>query len=113
MRIEAFVGQEVHTIDGQSGESLYSALQRAGLPLLSVCGGRASCGACRIQVLPEWWARLPAALETERRLLSVLPGRAAGDRLSCQIRLDEQLDGLAVRIKQKAFNTFSSKGASA
>lgn len=107
MRIEAFLGQETHAIDGHSGESLYSALQRAGLPLLSVCGGRASCGACRIQVLPEWWARLPAALATERRLLSVLPGRGEGDRLSCQIRLDEQLEGLAVRIERKASNKFS------
>jgi CDP-4-dehydro-6-deoxyglucose reductase, E3 len=112
MKIEALIGHEVHRVEGQIGESLYSALHRAGLPLLSVCGGRASCGACRIQVQPDWWARLPAALDTERRLLGVLPGRGEGDRLSCQIRLDEQLEGLAIRIKQKVSSKSSSEGVS-
>jgi ferredoxin len=113
MRIEASIGQEVHLVDGQSGETLYSALRRAGLPLLSVCGGQASCGACRLQVQPEWWARLPAASDKERRLLSVLPGRGEGDRLSCQIRLEEQLEGLAIRIRPKGSSKFSSQGVSA
>jgi CDP-4-dehydro-6-deoxyglucose reductase, E3 len=112
MRIKAFMDHEMHAVEGQNGESLYSALRRAGLPVLSVCGGRACCGACRIQVFAEWWAQLPPALDTERRLLSVLPGRAESDRLSCQIRLDERLDGLAVRIKPKASSIFPSKGVS-
>lgn len=113
MKIEAAVGQQVYWVEGQNEESLYSALRRAGMPLLSVCGGRASCGACRIQVHDDWWARVPAALDTERRLLSVLPGRSERDRLSCQIRLDERLEGLSVRIKPKASSKFSSQGVSA
>jgi ferredoxin len=112
MRIEVLIGQEARAVDGQSGESLYSALRRAELPLLSVCGGLASCGACRVQVQPEWWARLPHALEKERRLLSVLPGRGEGDRLSCQIRLEEPFEGLAIRIKPKASRRSLAQGVS-
>jgi CDP-4-dehydro-6-deoxyglucose reductase, E3 len=112
MMIDVFLGQERRAVDGQIGENLYGALRRAGLPLLSVCGGRASCGACRVQILHEWSTRLPAAHDTERRLLSILPGRSEGDRLSCQIWLEERLDGLAVRVKPKARKS-SSGGVSA
>jgi ferredoxin len=108
MRIEALLGGEMHQVEGEDGESLYVALRRAGLPLLSVCGGRASCGACRVQVMPAWWALLPPALETERQLLAVLPGRCEGDRLSCQVRLAAALDGLEIRVKIKS----SSRGMS-
>jgi ferredoxin len=109
VKIEALLGEELRQLEGEDGESLYSALRRAGLPLLSVCGGRASCGACRIQVTPAWRARLPPALETERQLLAVLPGRREGDRLSCQVRLAAELDGLTIRVKVKS----SSRGMSA
>ena len=109
MRVEALLGDELRQVEGYDGESLYTALRRAGLPLLSVCGGRASCGACRIQVMPQWWARLPPALGTERQLLAVLPGRREGDRLSCQVRLAAELDGLTIRVRVKS----SSRGVSA
>lgn len=109
MRIDAFLGEELRQVEGEDGESLYTALRRAGLPLLSVCGGRASCGACRIQVMPTWWARLPPALDTERQLLAVLPRRREGDRLACQVRLAAELDGLAIRVQVKS----SSRGMSA
>ncbi|MGB6452534.1 MAG: 2Fe-2S iron-sulfur cluster-binding protein [Steroidobacteraceae bacterium] len=109
MRIEALHGDELREVEGHDGESLYTALRRAGMPLLSVCGGRASCGACRIQVMPGWWARLPPALETERQLLAVLPGRREGDRLSCQVTLAAELDGLMIRVRVKS----SSRGVSA
>lgn len=102
MTIAAWVGQEARDVEGRTGESLYAALRRGGLPILSVCGGRASCGACRVEVLAEWRARLPGALETEWRLLCALPRRGEGDRLSCQILLDEALEGLAVRVRSNA-----------
>jgi ferredoxin len=109
VKIDALLGEELRQVEGEDGESLYAALHRAGLPLLSVCGGRASCGACRIQVTPVWWDRLPPALETERQLLAVLPGRREGDRLSCQVRLAAELDGLTIRVKVKSL----SRGISA
>jgi ferredoxin len=99
MKVVAWLGSETHIIDGLVGESLYTALRRAQLPIMSVCGGRASCGACRIQVVPDRWSRLPAALPTEQRLLALLPGRGESDRLSCQVRLGDVLDGLVIRLK--------------
>jgi ferredoxin len=86
------------TIQGAAGEPLLGALRAAAVPIRSVCGGKASCGTCRVTVAAAWLARLPPAQRTERRLLACLEGAGPDDRLACQVTLAADHDGLAVRV---------------
>lgn len=76
-----------------SGGRLVDTLAAAEL-VLPVCGGEASCGACRVAVHPDWLDRLPPPGRKEQRLLSSLDGAHPRHRLACQIVLAAALDGL-------------------
>jgi CDP-4-dehydro-6-deoxyglucose reductase, E3 len=96
VRLSIHVRGATREVQGREGGSLLSALQVAGAPILSVCGGRASCGTCKVNVTEPWRARLPPPARTEQRLLANLDDISPGDRLACQIRLTPQTDGLTV-----------------
>jgi ferredoxin len=85
-------------LKAEPGDTLLAALRRAQTGVRHICGGRCACGTCRVAVEPAWIDRLPAPSRNEARLLAVLPGAAPAHRLACQIKLDEQTDGLAVRL---------------
>ena len=80
-------------IAGVAGEALLFALKRAGAPLHAVCGGQGACGTCLVHVAPSWRRRTGRPARREERLLQYL-GAGEGDRLSCQIPLTAELDGL-------------------
>ena len=82
----------------REGESLLKALQRANTPIISVCGGQASCGACRVEIDPDWFARLPAASRTEQALLEFLDDPAPTHRLACQVAATTDLAGLRLAL---------------
>ncbi len=85
----------VQTIDGREGASLLQTLKdTVGLP--SICGGRASCGTCRVAVGDKWIHRLPPQGRTEMRLLRALAPVAPDHRLACQIRLSSEIQDLQV-----------------
>jgi CDP-4-dehydro-6-deoxyglucose reductase len=81
-----------------AGVTLLSALKNSGLTVLSVCGGKASCGTCKVNVVEGWRHRLPGPERTERRLLANLDHIGPGDRLACQIHLTQDSDGLAINV---------------
>jgi ferredoxin len=57
-----------------------------------------ACSTCHVIVAAEWFDRLPAAVEDEEDMLDLATGVTRTSRLSCQIVLEERLDGLEVRI---------------
>jgi ferredoxin, 2Fe-2S len=73
---------------------------RNDLPgLLAECGGQCICVTCMVEVDPAWRMRIPPAGEDETDMLADTLGVVPeGRRLSCQIRLDPDLDGLTLRI---------------
>ena len=71
-------------------------------PMLSICGGKASCGTCRVHVEPPWQECVGLPSRTERNLLNCLAEAEPGDRLACQILLTPGLDGLAIRLPVSA-----------
>ena len=92
------VGEVSCRISANQGDSLLAALKGAGLPAISICGGRAACGCCKLAVGAAWIDRLPPPEKAERRLLAHLPDYHAGERLACQIKLTAALDGLEIRM---------------
>ncbi len=85
------------TVDARAGLSLMEAAVFNGVPGIDAdCGGACSCATCHVYVAPEWAAATgePAMLELE--MLDMAHDRRATSRLSCQIRITDELDGLVV-----------------
>ncbi len=83
---------------GAIGDTLLRAAQAAGLPLEGTCEGQMACSTCHVVVDPEWFDRLEAASEEGEDMLDLAAGVRRTSRLSCQIVLDETLDGLSVDV---------------
>lgn len=87
------------TLDGETGLSVMEVIRDNGLDeLLALCGGCCSCATCHVYVDPAFADKLPAIGEDENDLLDSSEHRKEGSRLSCQVQLTNDLDGLRVTI---------------
>lgn len=90
---------ETRSLEIQEGISLMEAIRDAGFDeLLALCGGCCSCATCHVHVDPQFVDCLPPMSEDENDLLDSSDNRTDASRLSCQIPMTEDLDGLSVRI---------------
>lgn len=89
---------DVVTTDAASGSSLLEVGQAAGMPLEGTCEGQMACSTCHVIVDAEWFDRLPEASEEEEDMLDLAYGVQRTSRLSCQIDLTDEMDGLSVAI---------------
>ena len=91
-------------VEAVLGERLLEVGQRAGMPLEGTCEGQMACSTCHVIVGPGWFDRLPPASADEEDMLDLAAGVARTSRLSCQIVLDQALDGLEARIPGESRN---------
>ena len=94
-------GQAFSTaVQARAGQNLMQAAVDAGLDGIAAdCGGLLTCATCHVVVSEPWISRLPPASDDELGMLDfVAAPRQAGSRLSCQIVLTEDLDGLTVEL---------------
>ena len=92
---------ERRSIEGAAGESVKDALIAAGITEINAitnCGGCCSCGTCHIYLDPADLARVPPMQSQEDDLLYIRDDRRENSRLSCQVRLADELDGLTVTV---------------
>lgn len=88
-----------HVVEARSGWSVMETIRDAGFDeLLALCGGCCSCATCHVHVDPEWAGRLRPIRSEEDDLLDTSDHRRETSRLSCQILVSPELDGLKVRI---------------
>lgn len=86
-------------ITADAGLSLMEAIRDAGVDeMLALCGGCCSCATCHVKVDPAFVGVLPPISEDESDLLDSSEHRDEYSRLSCQIPLTTELDGLRVAI---------------
>lgn len=95
-RIEAETATGLQAFEGEQGRKLVLAIEDAGIDILHRCGGNAKCTTCRVEVL----AGDPGEIgEAERNRLAMEAGLAENVRLSCQVRV---MDDLKLRIVNQA-----------
>ena len=88
-----------HVLDAVEGWRVMEIIRDHGLPIKAECGGACACATCHVYVDPAWAYKIPAMGEEEDYMLDeTYESRAADSRLSCQIIMDESLDGLRVRL---------------
>ena len=61
------------------------------------CGGACACATCHVYVQPQWQERVGPPSEMERNMLEFANDVRPNSRLSCQIRVTRELDGLVVQ----------------
>jgi ferredoxin, 2Fe-2S len=91
------------TIDVPVGWSVMDGAVKNGVEgILAECGGSCACATCHVFVDADWFARLPPASEMEQEMLACTaePARATS-RLSCQVQLGPELDGLRVTLPER------------
>jgi 2Fe-2S ferredoxin len=88
--------RDVEAIDGASLTSAAVANRVEGI--LADCGGACSCATCHVHVDPTWFARVGPASTLEGSMLEYAAELQETSRLSCQLTVTPDLDGLVVRI---------------
>jgi 2Fe-2S ferredoxin len=83
-----------HTLHGKAGDSVMQLARAADLPVVGECNGSLACATCHMVVDPDWAARLAPVGEDEEAMLDTIFNLKPTSRLSCQIRLSPELDGI-------------------
>ena len=87
-----------HEVQGDEDLRLMEVLRDLEYGVEAICGGMCSCATCHVYVDDDWLARLPSRDYDEEDLLDTLECRRHNSRLSCQVQLAAELDGIAVTI---------------
>jgi len=85
-------------ISADGYHTLMPALRDATPDIAGSCGGLASCGSCHIYVAEEYMSKLRSAQAHEIAMLECLDGVKTCSRLSCQIELTPDLDGIEITV---------------
>jgi ferredoxin, 2Fe-2S len=88
----------VHDVAAEIGESVMEAAMRGSVSgIVAECGGSCTCATCHVYVDDAWLAKTgERSLEEDEQLDNAYDVRP-NSRLSCQIKMSEELDGLLVR----------------
>lgn len=86
-------------IAGKNGVSLMKLIRRAGVEeLVAQCGGSCACATCHVYLNLPRGAAIADSGPAENRMLSTAGHRKFNSRLACQIKFDDSLDGMEIRI---------------
>ena len=87
------------TVEIAVGWSVMEGAVRSLVPGIDAdCGGACACATCHVFVDQAWLAKLPKKEDMEVTMLDFAPDVEANSRLSCQIKVTPELDGLVVRM---------------
>lgn len=90
---------ETTAVEADTGISVMENLRDNDFDLSAICGGMCSCATCHVYVAEEWADKLSPRSGDEAELLGELDSfNNVTSRLSCQIEMTRELDGLAVAL---------------
>ncbi|MGE3149390.1 MAG: 2Fe-2S iron-sulfur cluster-binding protein [Pseudorhodoplanes sp.] len=93
---------ESHTIDAESGMTVMeSAIQNGINGIEAECGGACACATCHVYIDESWVEKLGAPSPMEEDMLDFGYDVRPNSRLSCQIKITDDMDGLIVRIPER------------
>ena len=101
MAVIKFVNHDgvVREVDAASGTSLMQVALDNGIDeIVAECGGALSCATCHCYVEESWMSKLPSADPIEKSMLEFALESRENSRLSCQLIVTDELDGLTVQL---------------
>ncbi len=87
-----------HRLEALEGFRVMEIIRDWGLDIKAECGGACACATCHVHVAPDWMRNLPDALDEEVDRLDEAFDVNHTSRLSCQLLMTEELDGLTVSL---------------
>lgn len=92
---------QVHEVEAAVGLSIMQVAVDNAVPGISAdCGGNCSCATCHVYIDQPWAGRIRAAEQSEKDMLECTLFPQENSRLSCQVSVTAELDGLVVRLPQ-------------
>ena len=94
--------RQTHSIDVQNGLSVMEGAVQNDIPGIDAdCGGGMACATCHVYVKEEWFNKLPKKEDGEEDMLDMAFEPNKFSRLSCQVLISDELDGLTVSLPSK------------
>lgn len=91
-------------VEAKIGDSVMLTAVNNNIPgIVAECGGACSCATCHVHVDPDWFNKLPEADDMEKDMLEFAVDPDETSRLSCQITVTDELDGLTVRTPESQY----------
>lgn len=90
------------TVEASDGSTVMENAVKNGIPGIEAeCGGACACATCHVYVDEAWKDKVGEPASMEEDMLDFAFDVRPNSRLSCQIRVREDLDGLVVRTPQR------------
>ena len=91
-----------HSIDVQNGLTVMEGAVQNNVPGIDAdCGGGMACATCHVYVKDEWYSKLPPKETGEDDMLDQAYEPKSNSRLSCQLSVTDELNGLEVHLPEK------------
>ena len=91
-----------HTVDVENGLSVMEGAVQNNIPGIDGdCGGGMACATCHVYVKDEWFNKLEKKTDGEEDMIDQAFGPKKNSRLSCQITVTDELNGLIVNMPEK------------
>ena len=87
-----------HELEGDSNSTLMEILRDAGLDIEAACGGCCACATCHVYINEQWLGKISSKDDDEESMLDQAFDVRNTSRLSCQISLSEELDGIELEL---------------
>ena len=93
---------KLHTVDVSNGLTVMEGAVQNDIPGIDAdCGGSMACATCHVYVKDDWFNKLPKKAEGEDDMLDQAFEPSSNSRLSCQITVSDELNGLIVNLPEK------------
>jgi len=96
-------GGKQHVVDVATGKSVMEGARDNGIPGIEAdCGGACACSTCHVYVDQAWFSKLPEMEDMEEDMIDfAFAPDPEKSRLTCQITVTDEIDGLVVQLPEK------------
>jgi 2Fe-2S ferredoxin len=94
-----------HDVESDNGLTIMQAAVNNGVPgIVAECGGACSCATCHVQIDSEWYGKIELPSDMENEMLEfAMSYEENASRLSCQIKISDELDGIVIRTPESQY----------
>ena len=86
-----------HIVEAELGSTVMESAMKNDVPgIMAECGGGCTCATCLVHVEEAWFGKLEPRSSEEEDMLDTAYNVQPNSRLSCQIKVTEEIDGLVV-----------------
>lgn len=90
-------------LEADTSSTLMEIIRDEGIDIEAACGGCCACATCHVYIDEKWIEKIPQKEDSEEDMLDFAFEVKDNSRLSCQVTVNDELEGLVVNIPEKQF----------